>query len=103
METLNSHTKLHIEAERQAHKLSNEMWLQQSELNQTQERALQDSLSALVKQNRQLLGENENLMRKNEKLILKCELVGLKQYSGLFIWYPYLLSIYDCKQLFRRY
>lgn len=65
------HAKLHIEAERRAHNLANEMWLQQAEISRTQEKALQDSLNAIVKQNRQLLEDNESLMKKNEKLVAK--------------------------------
>lgn len=62
---------MHLEAERRAHKLANHMWLQQAELNRTQERALQDALNAIVKQNRQLLDDNECLKSRNEKLSSK--------------------------------
>lgn len=67
--TLTCYAKLHIESERRAHNLANEMWLQQAEVSRIQERAVQDSLNAIVKQNRRLLEDNENLMKKNEDLL----------------------------------
>lgn len=47
------------------------MWIQQSEISRNQENNLQDSLNALLKQNRNLQEENEHLLRKNEKLSAK--------------------------------
>lgn len=65
------HSKLQLDTERRVQTLANEMWLQQADICRNQEKALQDNLNAIIKQNRELQRENENLMRKNEKLSVK--------------------------------
>lgn len=67
--------KLQIEAERRAHKLANEMWIQQADISRSQERLLQDTLNNLVKQNRYLQESNESLQKKNELLQGKVSLI----------------------------
>lgn len=65
------HSKMHVDTERRVQILANDMWLQQAEINRNQERALQDTLNSVIKQNRQLQEDYETLLRKNEKLQAK--------------------------------
>lgn len=65
---LYQHSKMQVDTERRVHSLANDMWLQQSEIYRNQERALQDTLNSMIKQNRQLQEDYESILRKNEKL-----------------------------------
>lgn len=65
------YSKLQIDTERRVQRLANEMWIQQSEISRNQENSMQDGLSALIKQNRNLQEENEHLLKRNEKLSVK--------------------------------
>lgn len=68
MDAVYQYSKIQLDTERRVQNLANEMWIQQAEISRCQENNLQDSLKALMKQNRQLQEENEQLLRKNEKL-----------------------------------
>lgn len=65
------YSKLQLDTERRIQNLANEMWIQQAEISRNQENSLQETLNALIKQNRQLQEENEQLLRNNEKLSAK--------------------------------
>ncbi|XP_076265085.1 uncharacterized protein LOC143199161 [Rhynchophorus ferrugineus] len=71
LEALSYHAKLQLEAERRATTLASDMWMQQLEAGRAQEKTFQDTLTSLVKQNRQLQGENEHLFKKYEKVLVK--------------------------------
>lgn len=65
------YSQLQLDTERRVQNLANEMWIQQHEVSRNQENILQDSLNALIKQNRSLQEANDDLLRKNEKLSAK--------------------------------
>ncbi|CAH1980835.1 unnamed protein product [Acanthoscelides obtectus] len=69
LDTLNQHSKLQWETERRTNTLANDMWIYQIEIGRTQEKTLQETLNALVKQNRQLQLDHETLFKKNERLV----------------------------------
>ncbi|CAH0547573.1 unnamed protein product [Brassicogethes aeneus] len=71
MEIVSKHAQLQCDVDFKTSTVINQIWVQQLEVVRSQERALQDMLNAMVKQNRKLQSENETLFRKHEKSIKK--------------------------------
>lgn len=71
MDAVYQYSKIQLDTERRVQNLANEMWIQQADISRCQENNLQESLKALIKQNRQLQDENEQLLRNNEKMSTK--------------------------------